>query len=156
MLSQLFAFSRQTFFSYLVWTFISAILSVFNARSWASVPCRILTAESNSNYNGNSSVDIKYTYEFNGQLFQSTRYKFLKVKTSFRKTIPDNNLANSTSICFVNPKAPNEAVIDRDLSWDMLFGLIPLIFFIIFGLASFSILWGWKLQYFNKNKINND
>jgi hypothetical protein len=80
----------------------------------------------------------------------------LNVKTSFKKTIPDNNLVNSTSRCFVNPKAPKEAVIDRDLSWDMLFGLIPLIFFIIFGLASFAILWGWKLQYFNKNKINND
>jgi hypothetical protein len=36
--------------------------------------------------------------------------------------------------CYVNPSDPADAVLDRGFSWDILYGLIPLIFLSI-GLA---------------------
>lgn len=93
----------------------------FAARSWTSVPCRILEADIHSQRGSKGRVyrlDIMYEYEVDGRRMRSNRYDLhewggLSSNYSRRERILKNYPAGSESVCFVNPKDSYHAVLDR-------------------------------------------
>ncbi|ATC63972.1 hypothetical protein CMV30_08430 [Nibricoccus aquaticus] len=120
-------------------------INVVAARSWVPVNCRILTSEVR-HHSGDSStysVEISYAYTFEaqtftleGRTFTGTRYDFTTGSSSGRKAkqaIVARYRPGSAAVCYVNPKNPSEAVINRSQIRDWGFGFIPLVFVLIGG-----------------------
>jgi hypothetical protein len=80
---------------------------------------------------------------FGGQLFESTRYRFLGGRSDAQREVPEHHRTGSSTTCFVDPDAPAEAVMVRGFTGDMLFGVIPLFFFLLFGLVTYSTVRDW-------------
>jgi hypothetical protein len=122
--------------------FGSAVWQVVEARSWVPVSCRILSAEVRYS-RGLPEIDIRYEYEVAQRGFESTRYRFLGGSSDAQHNLPEEHRAGSTATCFVDPDNPSQAVIVRGFTWDMLFGLIPLFFFVLLVFVSYGIVLFW-------------
>jgi hypothetical protein len=110
------------------------------AMTWEKTPCVIDASHvSRSTGKGTTySVDITYHYRRGDRRFTSDRYSFSVGKTAGRaskEAIVRSYPSGSESFCFVNPNAPEQAVIDRGLQLDYLFGLFGLIFVLPGGLG---------------------
>ncbi|MBI5385574.1 MAG: DUF3592 domain-containing protein [Verrucomicrobia bacterium] len=133
--------------------------SVLRARDWIETPCVVLSSEvrsHSSSMGGRTySVAIFYRYEVNGREHRSNRYKFMTGSSSgyegkaavVRRFPPD-----AKTVCWVNPRDPGDAVLERGFTGDMWFGLVPLLFVLLPGL----VLWGmgkanrkraWEVRY---------
>lgn len=116
------------------------LFKILKARTWTPVPCAIISSgvREHSGEDGSTySVQVFYSYEFNGREYRSSRYKFMPGSSSGYegKAAVVSKLGPGTrSTCYVNPNHPEEAVINRGFTPDMLFGLIPLVFAVV-GLA---------------------
>ncbi len=51
-----------------------------------------------------------------------------------KQAIVDSLPPGTRTVCYVNPEQPSEAVLKKGVPWEILFGLIPLVF-VIFGVA---------------------
>lgn len=81
--------------------------------------------------------EILFRYEFGGKTYRSSQVRPFSVSSSGRdgkEEIVRRYPVGSSSVCFVNPQNPSEALLDRSWSWAMLLGLLPLLFVAI-GLA---------------------
>jgi hypothetical protein len=107
---------------------------VFNARDWIPTPCTVVSSriQNHSSDDGTTyRVDILYRYEFDGQEYRSSRYHFMGGSTSGYKgkaKIVRHHPAGAQRTCYVNPRNPAEAVLERGLTRDMWFGAIPAVF----------------------------
>ena len=105
------------------------------ARQWMTVPCRVLSSEvkSHSDSDGTTySAEIAYAYQVGGKEYRSNRYRFLRMSSSRREAnVVARYAPGSKSVCFVNPKNPSEAVLDREIGSAAWFGLIPLVFVVV-------------------------
>ena len=120
-------------FSYFL--LVRPLTKILLARDWAPTDCTILSSgvgrHSGSKGGSTYSVDVLYRYQFNGREYQSSRYKFATASTSGydgKAEIVRRLAPGTTTTCYVNPTAPDEAVLDRGFTADLLFGLIPLVF----------------------------
>ena len=104
------------------------------AQGWEEVPCAIQRSDvqSHSSDDGTTySVDIEYTYAWNGQTYQGNQYNFISGSSSGRgrkSAIVAQFPAGSERVCFVNPSDPHAAVLNRDFSIGYLIGSFGLIF----------------------------
>ncbi len=105
------------------------------ARSWNAVPCTVVSSEvgSHSGSKGGStySVDVVYHYTVGGHEYTGNRYGFVSGSSSGRSGKEEAVArlpAGTETTCYVNPDDPTDAVLNREFSRDMLFGLIPLVF----------------------------
>ncbi|MDB6171590.1 MAG: hypothetical protein JWL59_901 [Chthoniobacteraceae bacterium] len=112
---------------------------IMSARKWSATPCQVLSSRVISN-RGNKgttySVEVRYAYEFGGRKFEANRYGFFTGSTSGyagKQAVVDRFPPRSQAVCYVNPNDPNEAVIDRGISSQMWFGLLPLAFVVAGG-----------------------
>ncbi len=122
--------------------FLKSFWMVYKAQDWVPVTCVIQSAEverveaSDSDSSDTFKIKVSYAYHYNGNDYQSTRYGFLGGSSSGssgkQETVDKLNQAG-TVICFVNPDDPSEAVIERGLTWEFAFVLIPFVFILIFG-----------------------
>jgi len=132
-------FGLGCFFFYLI--AIQPLWNIWRARHWPSVPCRILASEVKENRGGKGrtyQAVIKYTYQVEGRPFASDRYDFFGVSSSGytgKKKLVDRYPPGSQATCFVNPEAPDEAVIHRGPTHMLWWGLFPLPFIAIGSLA---------------------
>ncbi|MCF7957072.1 MAG: DUF3592 domain-containing protein [Phycisphaerae bacterium] len=117
--------------------FIIPLSNIINARSWQETPCKIISTNlrSHSDDDGTTySIDILYEYQFNNQTYRSNRYSFSTGSSSGSKgkraVIKSYRTAKNPT-CYVNPDAPSQAVLNREMTWSLLFGLIPLVFLIV-------------------------
>lgn len=102
------------------------------AQSWQQVPCRVLASmvECHSDSDGSTySADIFYTYSFGGREYGSNRYHFMGGSSSGRAgkvALVARYPAGRETVCYVNPRDPTLAVLER--GWQMLYlvALIPL------------------------------
>lgn len=140
---------------FVVWTLGAAFLAGFlvwqairtlRAFSWQPTPCVILESRVIEPQTGSDSysVAIRYRYAWGDRQYTSEQV------TSSGKSWSDYRSAarfaaryppNSQATCYVNPKAPAEAVLERERPWIALLGLIPL------GFAAVGVvaLWGiWR------------
>jgi hypothetical protein len=110
---------------------------VLAARDWTPVSCTVISSRVQSHRGDKSTtyrVDILYSYEFNGREHRSDRYQFMGGSSSGYKGkagIVRRYPAGSKRTCYVNPNAPEEAVLERGLTADMWFGAIPAVFMLI-------------------------
>lgn len=113
---------------------IRPMAAILDARSWSPVPCTILSSEVRSHRGSKSttySVDVFYEYTFNGQTYKSSRYKFMPGSSSgydAKAQVVSRYPKGSSATCYVNPRRPSQAVLERGFTPDLWLGLIPLAF----------------------------
>jgi len=119
---------------------IRPALKILDARDWNAVPCTVVSSrvQSHSSDDGTTySVDILYSYEVNGREFRANRYHFMGGSSSGydgKARIVAQYPPGATSICYVNPKDANDAVLHRGFTPVMWVGLVPVVFIVI-GIA---------------------
>lgn len=92
---------------------------VVQARSWVEVPCTIDRSWVESHKGDDSttySIEVLYTYEYEGQTLRSDRYDFSTGSDSSydkKQAIVDSLEPGSTVSCWVDPEDPLSAVISR-------------------------------------------
>jgi hypothetical protein len=103
------------------------------AHSWQDTTCTVLSSQVGEH--GNTySVDVVYTYSFDGQAYQSNRYGFLGGSSSGRtgkEEIVARYPPGARVSCWIDPIHPDQAVLNREPSAEWLFGLIPLVFLLV-------------------------
>lgn len=127
------------------------VVQAIGARSWPEVPCTILESRVESHSGDESttySVEVRYEYEVDGRLYRSDRYRFMGGSSSGydgKAEVVAGLPTGSRKICFVDPKDPSRAVLDRSLGAWVLLSLIPLLFIAV-GLAGVvsSVRTAWR------------
>ncbi len=117
--------------------FVWPALQVLEARSWQAVPCtiessRVVTqpGEDGATY----SVDLLFRYQIGGREYRSNRYRFLGGSSSGydpKAEVVAALPAGAVTTCWVDPDDPFEAVVERGLTAEWLFGLVPLLFVLV-------------------------
>jgi hypothetical protein len=121
--------------------FIRPMVKIMDARHWLAVPCTVVSSrvQSHSSDDGTTySVDILYKYEIDGREYKANRYHFLGGSSSGyrgKARIVREHPPGSKMTCYVNPKDPTDAVLQRGFSGTMWFGLLPLLFVLAGGAA---------------------
>lgn len=115
---------------------------ILDAQRWVETPCVIEASEVrvHSGDGTTYSVQIRYQYYFDGQPYLSERYHFSSASSSggrqAKQEVVDRLPEGTETICFVNPTAPHEAVIDRGWQWEiLLLGGFASIFALVGGLG---------------------
>lgn len=114
------------------------------ARDWQRVPCEVLSSgvRTHSDSDGSTySVNIFYRYEVKGREYRSNRYSFMRGSSSGysgKAAVVNQFPAGMKTFCWVNPSDPGDAVLNREWSGDMWWGLFPLPFVAV-GLG--GIIW---------------
>ncbi len=108
-------------------------MHVLAAKGWEKTPCIIDSSQlARSSGKGTTySIDIVYHYYRDGHLYSSNRYSFAVGKTSGRSSkeaVVRRYPAGTETFCYVNPGAPQEAVMDRGLQTEFAFGFLGLLF----------------------------
>ena len=122
--------------------FVRPVMDVIAARHWTAVPCRIVSGvvTPHTDSDGTTySADIVYRYNFGGQTFDSKRFSFgSPIKSSYngRAKIVAAFPIGGAATCYIDPKAPGEAVLRRGMTGEVWFGLMGLPF-LAFGLLGF-------------------
>jgi hypothetical protein len=117
--------------------FVRPALQVFAALSWDEVACEIVSSRVVSHPGDDSttySIDVLYSYEIDGRLYRSNRYQFMGGSSSGyerRARIVEALSAGASTVCYVDPNDPFEAVIERGFTADYLFGFMPLAFALV-------------------------
>jgi len=125
-------------FSYI--SLIRPMLDIVRASTWIETPCTIISGQvlSHDSDDGTTySVDILYEYVVDDKEYRSNRYDFMSGSSSGyqgKKDLVDKYLRLKHTVCYVNPESPDDAVLNRDLTWRYAIGLFPLIFVAV-GLA---------------------
>ncbi len=110
------------------------VIKILGARNWPAVACLVLSSELKTHVDSDGdtySVNILYSYEYNGREFKSNRYHFMGGSSSGhggKQAIVNRYPRGTKTICYVNPNEPTEAVLERGFTPDLWFGLIPLVF----------------------------
>lgn len=125
--------------------FVQPMINVADARSWAETPCQIVSSrvQTHDNDDGNTySVDILYAYEFAGNEHLSSRYNFSLGSSGGydgKAAVVRRHPPGSETVCYVNTRDPSQAVLNREFSGDLWFGLIPAVFMLagVGGLVHF-------------------
>ncbi len=131
--------------------FVGPMLQAFSARNWPEAPCVILASEVKTNRDSDGdtySPELRYRFPMDGKDLESTRYGFMKISGSHRwaKEIIERYPVGSNTVCYYNPQRPDQAVLNRNLGWSILFGLIPLVFVIVGGGIVFATIFGYRIS----------
>lgn len=109
------------------------------ARNWVEHKAVVETSEvghhSSSKGSATYSIDISYSFIFDGREYNGKRYNFIGGSSSGysgKKRIVDAYPKGKEITIYVNPADPRENVITRELGKEIYFGLFPLIF-VLFG-----------------------
>lgn len=112
-------------------------LQVLDSHSWVETPCVVESGrvQSHSGDSTTYSVEIVYHYYFDQRAYTAKRYNFSTGSSSGRKkkqAVVDRYPAGTETVCFVNPKAPAEAVLDRTWPWEIaIFGAFSSVFLLV-------------------------
>ena len=116
---------------------------VRSAKSWRKTRCVIVSSSVSEDEtdSGLYRILVTYEYDFAGRHYSSSRYSFSTLVTAGyrgKKRVAGRLAPGTTAFCYVNPDDPRDAVIERGLTWDMVFGGA---FAAIFLGAFFFFLW---------------
>ena len=129
----------------ILYPLITCFVDSHISQKWSKVECDIVYSKIKTRYESSGkggraksySLDLKYKYVYNDKQYIGTRYSFCN-KTGFLSEIKKINMhiTNTTkSFCYVNPQAPDEAVLCRDIKWFWIFTpMLIAIFFILAGI----------------------
>ena len=115
------------------WT-VKSYMTFRDSKNWIETPCVIISSKVGVHRGDDSttfSVDITFEYEFEGSKYTSSRYNLAPAGSSTgyesKKEVVKKYPPGMETICFVNPKNPSQAVLNRDFTPAMLLTLIPFI-----------------------------
>ena len=120
---------------------LGPLLKIVAARSWTPTPCRIVSSRVAAHSDSDGStyrVDILYAYTFDGVERRSSRYDFSTGSSSGYATkaaVVSKYPAGIETTCYVNPRAPSEAVLRREPFKALGFGAIGLVFLLLGGIG---------------------
>ena len=128
--------------------------TVMAARDWNAVPCRIVSSEVvRVPVMGGRTIyklDIRYQYSLGGRAFTSNRFDAIGDSGSGSYDAKQRTVARypagTVTTCYVNPKQPRHAMIDRSLPARMWWGAIPVLGML---LCIPGLLFGLALTYFD-------
>jgi uncharacterized protein DUF3592 len=118
--------------------FVRPARRVREAKSWRETPCVIVfsAVKEDETDSGLYTILMTYQYAFAGRTYTSSRYSFSVLATAgsiLKKRVTRRLAPGTTATCYVNPNDPQDAVIDRRLTWDMVSSAVfALIFFGVF------------------------
>ncbi|HLY08520.1 MAG TPA: DUF3592 domain-containing protein [Planctomycetota bacterium] len=126
--------------------FLWPLVEIAQARSWRQVPCTILTSRVESHSSGKGgptySVEVTYEYLIDDEPHVGKRYQFMAGSSSgfaAKQEIVDLLPPGTKTVCYVNRRDPQDSVIDRGFTVDILFGFIPLLFALIGAAGLFGM-----------------
>ena len=129
---------------FLLWRPLAQLLA---AQSWTETECAVLSSQvaTVSGSDGDTyKVDIRYTWTVGGRIYQSDRYDFAGGSSSGtrgKQAIVDRYPPGGRVRCWIDPTDPSSAVLSRGFSPMYLFGLLPVVFFLV-GLA--VLVWTFR------------
>lgn len=137
----LFLIVGGTAFYYMTYRPLSAVL---DASDWKPIPCTIVSSAVQRNErdkNDTFSVAIEYEYVFRGQRYRANRYDFVESASTNRASqllVVDQYPVGKRVTAYVDPSDPTQAVLVREFTDEMWWGLFPLPIMVIgiFWLAS--------------------
>ena len=122
---------------------VQPLINAQAAQQWQMVPAVVTNSEVKSSTDSDGDTThrfhLEYEYEIDGRKYQGDRYSFLSGSSSGRsgkQALVDDHPPGKQIDVYVDPNDPTNVVVQRDLTNDIWFGLIPLVFFIV-GLAMF-------------------
>jgi hypothetical protein len=124
------------------------LLHMFAARHWQSASCEIISSRVQTNQGSDGSmyrVDVTYRYFVDDRGLVGNRYQFMDWSTSGSRgkaAIVGRLRPGTRTECWLNPANPGDAVIERGLTADLWFGLIPLVFISIGGAGMYFAAFG--------------
>ncbi len=113
---------------------IRPALRILDGRHWQQTPCVVVSSDvqSHSGDKGTTySVNVVYRYEVGGKTFSANRYDFLGGSSSGyegKAAIVRQFPPGSARTCWVNPRDPIDAVLNRGFVPTMWLGLLALAF----------------------------
>jgi hypothetical protein len=120
---------------------------IIEARGWRKTACTVISSEvkGHSSDDGTTySVNILYAYEVGDREYRSNRYHFMGGSSSGyegKARVVRRYPPGRVTFCFVNPRDPTEAVLERGLTTDLGWGLLPLIFVAVGGGGIYFAVW---------------
>jgi uncharacterized protein DUF3592 len=138
---------------YLVaFSFLSALLYFFSiaplrrvrrAKQWREIPCVILSSsvEEDATDSGLYRVLVTYRFEAGDRAYVATRYSFAVGATAGyrgKRTVVARLPPGTRTVCYVNPANPGDAVLERGVTWDMVF--VSVLMVVMLG-AFFFFAW---------------
>lgn len=114
--------------------FLIPVRRVRSARSWRARRCVIVSSSVSEDEtdSGLYRIVVRYQYEVAGHSYSSSRYSFSPAATAGyrgKRRVAERLAPGTTTICYVNPDNPRDAVINRRLTWDMVVvGALAIIF----------------------------
>ena len=115
-----------------------------SAYSWERTECVIL--ESSVADKGGKTpyvFEVSYQYEWKGKTYGSRQYSTQTPSFSDyggAQSLAERYRADTKAICYINPKAPHDAVLQRANLWLALFVFLPLIFVVV-GAGGIYFVW---------------
>jgi hypothetical protein len=132
--------------SVFVWLIAREALAGLQTWTWPQVPCQISRSgvretDLRGRRTGEYYLDVEYQYSFKGQNFSSDRYRLKP--TSYEdygkvERLTEAYQPGSRAVCFVNPQAPAESVLQRGSLVFPLLIFFPLIFVAIGAIGIYS------------------
>lgn len=128
--------------------FIRPVIQIATARNWTAVPCEILSSrvKTHSDSDGSTySVDVVYRYTYQNRNYTANRYHFFSGSSSGyegKAAAVRQYPAGTQRTCYVDPADPSSAVLNREFTSAMWFGLLPLIFALVGGGGIYATLRG--------------
>lgn len=117
---------------------IRPLYLVSTSGDWVETPCTIMSSKVGVHDGDDSttySIDIEYTYTVDGVAHTADRYSFMGGFSSSgragKKVVVRQYPKGAVRKCFVDPDDPESAVLNRDLTGSMWWGLFPIPFFLI-------------------------
>jgi len=129
------------------------VKQIKQSQDWIKAPCTIKSVHRERTHKG-SYIVVSYTYEFEGQTYESDRYGFsgnADDHKDFRRPAP-----GTESICFVNPDNPAETVITREYAKTFYINILLPSWFLVLGIT-FTLVPGLSLIiYYKKQKMRTE
>jgi hypothetical protein len=127
----------------------SELFAHWRMQSWEETPAKIVWTklESDSDSEGGVSyrATAEYTYRYQGEQYTGHRIgvhggsdNVGSFQSDAHRQLTEHRKSHRPFHCYVNPEEPSEAVIFRDLRWEMI--LFRAIFAVVFGAAGFGML----------------
>jgi hypothetical protein len=107
---------------------------VVESRGWEETECTVLSSQvrTHSSSDGSTySIDITYSYRWQGDTLRGDRYNFTFGSSSGydgKAEVVAHYPAGSEVPCWVDPRRPERSVLSRSVGWEALFILFPLVF----------------------------
>ena len=118
--------------------FVQGIFNVVRSAKWQRSTCKVIdsylhTDQSSSTSSGSKTpsyrLRILFAYTYEGKEFLSDRYDFIRWGTGGKRLtrILNQYPAEAKVECFINPKKPYQAVLNRGFTFRYLMGMLPLV-----------------------------